>query len=297
MKIDVATVTGATYEDQYSGWLHVFLEAYRDPSAVLLSNVPLCWVPLLHYAGVNLDRIRTATPDTRRDGVFGHLMDAGTRAVTIEARQLRRLRELVEMSATLRPELVDALYKIDTEWLAAYGDHRRHDMQNEFVVTSTSSFQRPEVVRFIEQVLPTYAPPSKYVVLVPCAADKPYPAPLHKAVREVLSGLKRPWYQAIATGVLGIVPEAAWPVMPRYDSGIPNRWRLMHEVRRYFTQHPHTAVVSYCDFYNEAIGLGVHGVPGYYAVVNHDAGGRYVDLLNPDRLQRLVHACEDFGSL
>ena len=162
-----------------------------------------------------------------------------------------------------------------------------YPVQREFIITANSSFWRQEVTHYIQNDLAAYTPTKTKLVLVPCAADKDYPSPLHKAVME---RMPEDYYIANATGVLGIVPQDLWPVMPHYDSGIPNEWRLLHVFLSYFSQHPHTEIVVYADFYNIAMHcafrmLGMlDRVTFVHPVVFYSD---YLDLLAPENLAKL----------
>ncbi len=246
---------GRRYEDVYGGWLSLLREVAESDEPCAVDDVPPSWEPLIYYlGGVVLPPMSFALLGAERAG---------------------RLRELVEQACAARPELVDALYKSDMEWETK---NRRHQHQTEFVVTNNGSFFRPEVLAFIER-LETFEPTRRKCVLVPCAADKPYPAPLHKAVAE---RLPTDYHMIIATGVLGLVPEELWGLMPHYDSGIPNQWRLMKAVESYFGRHAYDRVVVYCDFYNEAILRGYSDV-----VLVNPLTSQYLDLLDPGRLRNL----------
>ena len=232
---------GKRYEDQYGGWLEFFRQAAETPTSVIVRNPPASWVPFLRYLGCTVtDAQKIFAADFF---VTGHMLHAQSSG---------RLRELVECFSTLRPELADALYKSDVEWKTAYRDH---EVQREFSVTCNGSFYRPEVLDYLDRLHHVRKPETiKRCVLVPCAADKPYPAPLHKAILEFLP---LDTELIIATGVLGLVPQHLWEVMPLYDSGIPNQWRLMNEVAAYFTRNRYDEIYVYCDFYNEAIAKGL----------------------------------------
>jgi len=204
-------------------------------------------------------------------------------------------RTALEVLCGFRPECVDALWKIDMQWTVPPGRVHRPEKKKEFIVTNNGSFHRPEVLEFMKQ-LEHFPPPSKKVVLVPCAADKPYPSPLHQAV---LDRMPADYYMAVATGVLGIVPQAAWPTMPHYDSGVPNQWRLMTEVVKYFTRYKHERIVVYSDFYNEAIMralLDVCDIKEYCARVEMVLPVKfyfdYENLLAPERLRQLEEVFE-----
>jgi predicted RNA-binding protein len=165
-------------------------------------------------------------------------------------------RTMIEALCCVRPELVDALWKCDMQWES---QRPVYVATGPFMVTSNSSFHRAEVRDFLARIA-HYKKHKKLtpeqvartnVVLLPCAADKPFPAPMHEAVLSMLPDAT--WYAAIVTGVCGIVPQEMWAEMPWYDSGIPNRWRVYTACRDYFRARPHARVVMYMDFYSEAV--------------------------------------------
>jgi hypothetical protein len=210
-----------------------------------------------------------------------------------------RLRELVEWYSALRPELVDGLYKSDVQWPTV---GRAHAMQREFNVTCNGSFFRPEVLAMVEEVRRYKQPFSDYTVFVPCAADKPYPAPLHQAVAQWAPNA----YLVVATGVVGVIPSELWGVAPLYDSGIPNKLRVRETVANYARVNLSRlgGVIIYSDFYGEdvAAGLDEAGVPYVWPVRTavlrtRDAAARpehavpeYINLLDPGNLGWLARA-------
>ncbi len=236
--------SGHTYEHTYSGWLTFFEDCAVNPGPV--HDVPRSWVPFLMYLGCTV-----TTPFVW----FSEDSMAVPVAFVSAAINAKRLRELVEFSSTLRPELVDALYRSDVVWATK---NRQHQWQDAFNVTCNGSFFRPEVVAYIDQ-LRKYEPPHAPVTIVlPCAADKPYPAALHRAVRDIAPHANL----VIATGVLGLIPEDLWPICPTYDSGIPNEVRVHDEVIAYFHRNATPRVVVYCDFYAPTVmdALSVIGI-------------------------------------
>ena len=232
---------GATYEDTYSGWLKFFKTVAESEESVVCVDVPTSWAPLLWYLGANVESTIT---------FFS--CDTLVRHDDYEAAKMNSLgREYVESVCTYRPELVDAMWKSDCEWDTV---RRDHVAKASFIVTNNGSFHRPEVLDYVDFLRTTVVGVSRGVVLVPCAADKPYPAPLHKLIRQ---NIPDDYRLVIVTGVLGVVPEDLWPSMPIYDSGLPNRWRVMTEIKRYFQHAPCGRIVVYSDFYSEAISLGL----------------------------------------
>ena len=67
---------------------------------------------------------------------------------------------------TARPETIDRLWKLDNEWpkskrLLAIPEQR------EFIVTTSAAFYRREVLRYLNEILPAYAPTKRKVILYP----------------------------------------------------------------------------------------------------------------------------------
>lgn len=259
MLIDLTELpTGPTYEDRYRGYLDVFERVSCAPvqERVIVLHPPWSWVPLLWYMSCECVEPRT---EFEHCGVVMRALSGYLGLHGYLARLAKPFdRTLIEVLCGFRPECVDALWKVDVQWKTERVRVRADEpRRNEFIVTNNGSFSRPEVLDYIEQFELEYEPMKRKVLLVPCAADKPYPAPLHSMC---LSLLPKDFYLMNVTGVLGLIPQDLWPVMPHYDSGIPNRWRVFEMVRRYFKKFPHVRVLVYCDFYNEAICAGLHDV-------------------------------------
>jgi hypothetical protein len=67
---------------------------------------------------------------------------------------------------TARPETIDGLWKLDNEWpkskrLLAIPEQR------ELIVTTSTAFYRREVLRYLNEILPAYAPTKRKVILHP----------------------------------------------------------------------------------------------------------------------------------
>lgn len=268
---------GQSYEDRYQGYLKIFerIAAVPKGQEVVVLGAPWSWVPLLWHLNCGTRQSRV---------VFEHCryVDGALYNTFID-------RTSVEVLCGFRPETSDALWKLD---VGQYSQQRvrQYPKTDEFIVTTNGSFHRPEVMEFRAK-LHAYVPKKRNVVLVPCAADKPYPAPMHQKVLEMMPD---DYYMMNVTGVLGLIPMDLWPDMPWYDSGIPNRWRVAEDVQRYFAMYPHDRIISYCDFYNQAIEVGLNNTVQRASIaifVNevkfyHD----YLDLMAPDRLAKLKRA-------
>jgi len=275
--------TEKRYEDKYGQYLDFFKDIAETPADhdIDVSNAPWCWVPLLVYL-----KCRILNPIFKYPhcNLVKKALWLSRSAMTGEYVVSLVDRTAVEVLCGFRPECVDALYKIDTQWNIWEGRTIEQSRGTEFVVTNNGSFHRKEVLDFLVK-LNKYKPTKSKVLLVPCAADKPYPAPLHKACLEILPD---DYYMAIATGVLGIVPQELWWDMPLYDSGIPNQWRVYEETQKYFVRNKHDKIVVYCDFYAHVIdqALDDEYFKTSFALppIRYD---NYVDLMSSENLSKL----------
>ena len=229
--------SGPTYEHTYDNHLYLFETLARADadSTVTVHDAPSCWRPLIWYLGHDTDNHKPCELCRGIDWKQAYQRDS----IDFD------LRHTVEMACTCRPELVHALYLIDTRWPQRRLLGTSYAMREDFVVTTNGSFFRPEVQNF-KSKLAGYVPTKTKCVLVPCAADKPYPAPLHAAVQRIVP----PEFELIiATGVLGLIPESLWPVTPNYDSGIPHFFAVEETVAWYFAKWGYTEIIGYLDFY------------------------------------------------
>jgi predicted RNA-binding protein len=279
------------YEDAYQQYMQIFktIALTNAETQINLYNVPWCWVPLLQYLGADVHSSRIEFPHCGI--VKAALLES---AVKID-------RTALEVLCSFRPETIDALWKVDRQWMIQPGRVTHFQYEKNFIVTNNASFDRREIQEF-ERELADYIPIKKKCVIVPCAADKPYPSPMHEAVRK---NIPNDYYIINATGVLGLVPEDLWHVMPHYDSGIPNRWRVLEAVRSYFRRFPHEHVISYSDFYSPAIEAGLllayeqqgSGLSTWVSfVVAADFYPDYLPLHEEHYLRNLRAAVDDFNA-
>ena len=274
---------GETYENTYGAWLNLFravAEAEEKPS---LFEVPASWAPLLFYLGADIQTVRSHFPEDKLTDFLPLDLEVA------EARGM--LRELVEVYSALRPELVDALYKSDVEWYTV--GRRHHCMKLDFKVTCNGSFFRPEVMKYLRETLPSYQQTKNKCVIVPCAADKPYPAPLHRAVRE---NITEDYEIIVASGVLGLIPESLWGRAPNYDSGMPYEWRVMQSVLEFFDEHRYDRILVYSEYNALAIKKGLRdaslGPPTVVFLFQPRYYDAYENLLDPKHLARLREAAK-----
>jgi hypothetical protein len=279
---------GKTYESTYTGWLDFFRELAEADERIRVVRAPACWSPFLRYMGHTVaEPVKWFLED--------HLFDNWPSTDTYEG-----CRRVVEVSSTCRPELAHALYLWDTDWRHRENAVARTAFMNtnrskEFVVTCNASFFRAEVMEYLNHFLPEWKPGPRWyastLVMVPCAADKPYPAPMHQFVQKAVPDA----YLMVATGVLGMVPEDLWRVAPSYDSGIPNNERLFEVISKFFKQFAHPRpVIVYSDFYAKwAVKALKEANQPCVSVFGSEEIPEYYDLVSDENLALLkkTYAC------
>jgi hypothetical protein len=271
------------YEDQYGHYLQFFQRLAETTTFEHVAHCPSTWRPFVEYMGHQVTSTIHHFPSCEAVAAMYKHYEA-----------FLDKRQFIEVVSTFRPELVDALWKFDMQWdvpeWVRKGQPRIGEGE-EIIISNNGSYHRREIIEYFDK-LEQYVPTKQKVVLVPCAADKPYPAPLHKAV---LERMPSDFYLANITGVLGVVPQDLWPTMPLYDSGIPNEWRLYNVATEYFTRHKHTDIIVYLDFYGLSLQAALEkaGVTAGITWVNPvKFYADYLDLLDSSRLRALEEAFE-----
>jgi hypothetical protein len=275
------------YEDQYGHYLSFFQLLAEERKSEFVANCPASWKPFVEYMGHTVSStVHHFDSCPAVEAMWPHYHDFPDQ------------RQFIEVVSTFRPELVDALWKFDMQWNVPsfrFDTQPRIAEGEEIIISNNGSYHRREIIEYFSKLV-SYTPPADKdsVVLVPCAADKPYPAPLHSAVIERMPSN---FYLANITGVLGVVPQDLWPTMPLYDSGIPNEWRLVNVATEYFKRNKHSKIVVYIDFYSLALKTAFDkaGVdPDSVTWINdiafyHD----YLNLLDEGRLAKLEAAFKE----
>ena len=276
---------GDTYSSTYHGYMSIFEEVANtlDKVRIRVNKAPASWCPLLQFLGCSIHQPRI---HFEHDGIVLNSIKEKMQDEVLGEYTLDRL--TTEVLSCFRPETVDALWKSERQWRSKRLKQYEGD-DKIILITNHNSHYRKDIIRFMS-LLKSYRPRKKKVVLVPCFADKPYPLPWHLTIKKLIP---EDYYMAVVTGVIGIGPEDLWGELPYYDAGIPNKWRVMRSCENYFKQHQHDQIIVLCDFYNQAIELGLRlaGVKEKAIFVN-GFGFRYdyLDLTTNEQLDRL-HKC------
>ena len=261
---------GRTYEATYTGWLDFFKSLAVSKDRVRVTHAPACWNVFIRYMGHIVSQPAHWFPEDTFT-IWGSMPS-----------DYEGARRFTEIASGARPELAHALYLWDTEWrhtpeARARVYARDHGQSSkEFVVACNGSFFRQEVFQYLALLhawRPSKAVCLRPLVICPCAADKPYPAPLHTKIKQAVRSIS-PCSLMVATGVLGLVPEELWGVAPWYDAGIPNNDRVYKETLRFFSAYRHVpGVLVYSDFYAYWVTRGLR-----------DAGQRFVSVFGMDEI-------------
>ena len=280
----IKQVVGHGYAHEYDDYLALFRTLAQTDELYLCVNVPASWGPFIRWLGHQVESVK------RVEGWDGETIEWCK--AYVEAKDKRRI---VEIASTVRPELVHALYCADTEWSCPL---RAKTNLLGFPITCNGSFFRDEVLGY-KQKLNAFKPTKRRAVIVPCAAEKPYPSPLHSAVLDRID--TEQWHVIVATGVLGLVPQELWPEAPHYDSGLPNLFRCSITAQWFFSKFQYEAVVVYSDFYAYAFKQGLDRAarrPGWVSyVLGNYYRDTYENLLLEEHLMSLEFAVQEADEL
>ncbi len=270
----VRGASGEGYSSEYEGFLAFFSLLAHAEQEYVCENVPVCWAPFVRYLGHKVDSVWNVK------GWDAEWLDWNTcysKAVD--------KRHTVEMASTARPELVHALYLADTAWPCRL---TTVPTLPEFLVTSNGSFFRKEV-RHYQNHLRNFVPAHRRCIITSCAAEKPYPSQLHQEILQRIPE-NTGWHVIVSTTVLGLAPQELWPIMPKYDAGIPYPQRVVDTVAEYFEKHRYRHIVVYADFLADAIFKGLELVtnpPDTCYLMGHFPRDTYENLMLFEHLQRL----------
>ncbi|MCC4768206.1 tRNA-ribosyltransferase [Methanosarcina sp. DH1] len=137
------------------------------------------------------------------------------------------LREYIEGQCRVRPWLTALLRLGDFEY--SYLEERIPAFrQNQLLADTSEALSRVEVVRFARRIQERYTPPDlEILVLLPCAARKPYSiSQSHQKFILALGKYRKFVHEVILTSPLGIVPrelELTYPAA-HYDTAVTGHW-------------------------------------------------------------------------
>jgi len=226
-----------SYENTYGSYMDIFKSVQCGDVVI---NPPRSWVPLLMFLNVEVQGSQIYF--NPQDSWMGTHEEVYRRF--FESAACNSMREYVEASCVLRPELVDSLWKIDSQWEKETVQYEA----KEFNITTYNSYYRKELTDFMSLV-DDYSSEHDSCVITNCSADKPYPSYVHSKLMEMYPDREL----LIATGVLGIIPSSLWDKAPLYDSGIPNFWRQYNRSVKFFGKNKYKKIHVFTEFYQKSL--------------------------------------------
>lgn len=210
--------------------------------APCLIGFPAQWVPVFHYFGA------TWSAPIRPPQYVPIISDVSLESLqefVTSAERHGRLRVLVEGIASFDPLLADVLHKLDRRIAPK-------DTVNEILqFTGWQSYGRPEVLDFDDRVIADAVASSSTALALPCARRRPYnESKTHKRIKRALDNTLPGKVDEIVVTSLGIVPFRHWtdPVVMFYDSGVPDIYRVLRLMRRFFCKARYDIVIDCLEF-------------------------------------------------
>ena len=214
---------------------------------VRLTGFPLQWMPLFELAGVSADSY--CKPDEFLP-VVSSISEIEFRKICKDASDNGVLRNLVEIIAASDPVIADTLFQFDSraDWEAP------SHFESRIPITNWQSYGRRELSELRERI-DKWSSLSEASILValPCSKKRPYNGSrTHRKILTILStdGLDVESLDYCVVTSIGLVPEHFWvdPVVQAYDSGVPDIYRVLNQVRRFLKNNKYRAVLDCLDF-------------------------------------------------
>jgi hypothetical protein len=212
---------------------------------IALQGFPRQWIPLFVHFSVHFTQV---IAPRRYIPLVSDVSNSDLRLLCERARSRGALRELVEAFASLDPLVADVLYKLDRRTIATEA------VASLCVkLTGWQSYGRPEILALDNLIADAACAHHETAVLLPCARRRPYQmSKTHQRIwRELkVKAIEQSCVDSIVVSSIGIVPKAYWghPVVAAYDSGVPDIYRVLRLMRRYFQKAHYHHVVDCLEF-------------------------------------------------
>lgn len=208
----------------------------------ILTGFPAQWVPMFqHFGAAWSDPIHP--PDYVP--ILSDLSLDTLRELVQKSEEQGQLRVMVEGIASFDPLLADVLHKLDRRIPAS--DKVAKPLQ----FTGWQSYGRPEIIEFDERVIAGAVANSDAALILPCARRRPYDeSKTHRRLKRALGDVLQGEMDEIVVSSLGVVPISHWsdPVVMAYDSGVPDIYRVLRLMRRFFLKARYERVVDCLEF-------------------------------------------------
>jgi archaeosine synthase len=163
------------------------------------------------------------------------------------------LRELVEGRCRVAPTMTALLRLLDEDY--NYFERRSPIVRSATLTAcSQESLNRPEIRRFSERVVERLQTRDGILLLLPCAARKPYSrSRSHRIIAAHLGKLRQYLNEAIITSPIGVVPRSLEIMYPasNYDVPVTGKWTcderecVTERLRQYLSANVFESVVAH----------------------------------------------------
>jgi hypothetical protein len=184
------------------------------------------------------------------------------------------LRQLAEIFTATDPVLADVMHKLDRR-LGAHGP----DAGGPLPLTGWQSYGRAEVQQLTADISKLPFSGRRRAVAMPCSRARPYGrSKTHRRLWRELAciPIERDSVDVLVISSIGVVPFPFWdhPVVLRYDSGVPDIYRVLRLMRSFFSTHQYDVVVDCLEFQPYSDCLGVVAREGIIGRINEGPGRR-----------------------
>lgn len=219
---------------------------------------PRQWIPIFEWFGIawadSIDPLEYIP-------FFSDLTEDCLTAIIRRAKEQKSLRILVESATMYDPILSDLLYIIDNT-VSLTGSVIKHDCQEiddktqertrRLILNGWQAYGRPSV-RTIEKAVLAVQPQANIAVALPCSRTRPYnKSSTHRKIYQILErhGYKLDELHRIVITSLGVLPEETWglPQVMTYDAGVPDIYRILRLIRKYFSKVQYLYVLDCLQF-------------------------------------------------
>jgi predicted RNA-binding protein len=228
-------------------------QAVNGIRQLIFVGFPRQWVPIFEWYGL---RWRQSIEPQHYLPFFSDLSEPQLLKIVDRAKREGVLRSLIESTAMLDPIISDFLYIVDNSVKA-----NSPAMQNELATASSKDIKRKTLmlngwqsygrpsIRLLENAVAQIIPDAKIAAALPCSYTRPYDrSHTHKQIYRILTeeGYDLDKVHLVVITSLGVLPQEVWtlPQVIKYDSGVPDIYRVLRLVRSFFSKANYDCVLD-----------------------------------------------------
>lgn len=248
-------------------------------SPVTFEGFPRQWLPIFAFFGA---AYRALTEPLNYTPIATELSNSEIERLVEGARAVGRLRQLAEVFSATDPVIADVLHLLDRR-LGSAGPQSRSSY---VPLTGWQSYGRAEVQALEARIEESGHPGASKAVALPCARGRPYErSRTHKRLLRALKadGIEPPTVDQIVISSIGVIPHQFWedPVVLAYDSGVPDIYRVLRLIRKFFSKARYELVIDCLEFAPYSDCLQIAASEGLIGRIQKGPKGRVRKLPRP----------------